>query len=132
MFEEMGYGDEVPLDRMEAVSREYFSAALRDGNYRSWLVEGADGKILAGGGMVISAWPGHPAEGRGERAWVLNMYTEPEARHRGLARRLMETMIEWCRAHGLSMVSLHASDAGRPLYETMGFEPTNEMRLKVR
>jgi hypothetical protein len=23
---------------------------------------------------------------------------------------------------------LHASDEGRPLYESMGFEPTNEMR----
>lgn len=26
-------------------------------------------------------------------------------------------------------VSLHASVEGRPLYEGLGFEPTNEMRL---
>jgi hypothetical protein len=29
------------------------------------------------------------------------------------------------------MVSLHASDFGRPLYESLGFRPTNEMRLKL-
>jgi hypothetical protein len=27
-------------------------------------------------------------------------------------------------------VILHASDEGRPLYEKLGFEATNEMRLK--
>ena len=41
-------------------------------------------------------------------------------------------MIEWCRKKGFSAVSLHASDAGRPLYETAGFQPTNEMTLKLR
>jgi hypothetical protein len=25
-------------------------------------------------------------------------------------------------------VALHASDAGRPLYQSLGFVPTNEMR----
>ena len=49
------------------------------------------------------------------------MYTEPEHRRRGLARRLMAEMIAWCRAAGLGSVSLHASDAGRPLYEALGF-----------
>jgi len=28
-------------------------------------------------------------------------------------------------------VTLHASDKGRPLYESLGFEATNEMRLKL-
>lgn len=132
MFEEMGYRDEAVLDRMEAASREYFGAALQNGTYRGWLAERPDRQIVAGGGIVISAWPGHPGEGHARRAWILNMYTEPGARRRGVARRLMEAMIAWCRAHGFSTVSLHASAAGRPLYETMGFEPTNEMRLKLR
>jgi len=38
-------------------------------------------------------------------------------------------MLEWCREAGYKNVSLHASDEGRPLYESMGFVPTNEMRL---
>jgi len=29
------------------------------------------------------------------------------------------------------MISLHASPFGRPLYESLGFEPTNEMRLHL-
>jgi hypothetical protein len=38
--------------------------------------------------------------------------------------------VEWCRADGFHGVVLHASDEGRPLYESMGFQTTNEMRLK--
>jgi hypothetical protein len=41
----------------------------------------------------------------------------------------VQAAIESCRERGLSAVLLHASDAGRPLYESMGFTPTSEMRL---
>ena len=42
---------------------------------------------------------------------------------------LMRTLIDWCRAEGFNSVNLHASVDGRPLYEQLGFEATNEMRL---
>jgi hypothetical protein len=44
----------------------------------------------------------------------------------------METMVGWCRSQGFAGVTLHASDDGRHLYESMGFELSNEMRLKLR
>jgi len=44
----------------------------------------------------------------------------------------MQFMIDWCREQGLAMVYLHATEDGRPLYESMGFEPTTEMRLKLK
>jgi GNAT superfamily N-acetyltransferase len=51
---------------------------------------------------------------------------------RGLAKSIMEAMISWCSEQGFAWVSLHASDAGRHLYETLGFTPTNEMRLMLK
>jgi len=36
----------------------------------------------------------------------------------------------WVKQQGLSAVNLHASDEGRHLYEKLGFEATNEMRLR--
>ena len=61
----------------------------------------------------------------------MNMYTEPEHRRQGLARRLMEAMIDWTRREGYAALFLHASEAGRPLYKELGFEPTNEMHLRL-
>jgi len=42
----------------------------------------------------------------------------------------MRTILDWIKQQGLRSVNLHASDEGRPLYERLGFESTNEMRLK--
>jgi len=42
----------------------------------------------------------------------------------------METARAWCREKRIDTVILHASPAGRRLYESMGFTATNEMRLR--
>jgi ribosomal protein S18 acetylase RimI-like enzyme len=60
---------------------------------------------------------------------VYNVYVAPEHRRKGLARRLMDEVIDHCRAENIRTVWLHASDEGRSLYEKMGFVPTNEMKL---
>jgi hypothetical protein len=43
----------------------------------------------------------------------------------------MKVMIAWCRENGFTSVGLHASEEGRPLYEQLSFQPTNEMRLNL-
>jgi GNAT superfamily N-acetyltransferase len=131
MFEEMGYRDPAVLDQVDKSSREYFGEALRTGAYKAWLAEDPSGHVLAGGGIVIADWPGYPGESLAKRAWILNMYTEPEARRRGIANKLLEVIIDWCRTAGFRTVSLHASPAGRPVYESAGFQQTNEMRLTL-
>jgi GNAT superfamily N-acetyltransferase len=129
MYEAMGHTDREMLEEVLRVSEIYFRRALPAGRYRGWVAETEGGRVVGGGGIVINDWPAHPRETMPLRVWILNMYVEPEYRRRGIARRLMETMIAWCRATGYRNVSLHASQEGRPLYERMGFVPTNEMRL---
>ncbi|HEV2445607.1 MAG TPA: GNAT family N-acetyltransferase [Candidatus Sulfopaludibacter sp.] len=132
MYEAMGHTDSAMLDEVIRVSEIYFRKALPAGQYRGWLAEAEDGRIAGGGGIVINDWPAHPRESKPLRVWILNMYVEPAWRRRGIARRLMETMIAWCRDEEYVSVSLHASQEGRLLYESMGFMPTNEMRLELR
>ncbi len=132
MFEEMGHRDPVMLNRVDQASQTYFTEALRLGTYKAWLAETPEPRVVAGGGIVIADWPGFPGESLAKRAWILNMYTEPEARRCGLAKQLLQTMLDWCTNEGFRSVSLHASPAGRPLYESLGFQPTNEMRLHLR
>jgi GNAT superfamily N-acetyltransferase len=130
MFRDMGEAAPAVLDGVREDARRYFTAAVPQGSYVAWLAE-ADGAVVAGAGVVIAAWPGSPWDGQSRRAWILNVYTEPAWRRRGLARRLMAVVLDWCRAEGFSRVSLHASDEGRPLYAALGFVPTNEMRLTL-
>ena len=83
-------------------------------------------------GLWLMDWPPHmlgPGRWRGN---ILNVYTRPASRRNGLARRLTETAIEWCGTNKVSTVILHASDAGRPVYESIGFEPSTEMRMILK
>jgi len=132
MFTDMGLADSKDLDAMEVTFAPYVTRALGNGSYRGWLAETDGGRVVAGGGLIVHEWParpGNPSDPR--RAYILNVYTEPEHRKQGLARRIVTTIIAWCRAEGFWAVSLHASADGRALYESLGFERTNEMRLKL-
>jgi GNAT superfamily N-acetyltransferase len=131
MYEDMHYNDAVALDTMACLSSEYLKTAMADGSFRGWLATVAD-RVVAGGAVVISPWPAHPYDLQCRRATILNVYTNPEYRRRGIARQLMQAMIDWCKREGFARVTLHASDDGRHLYESLGFEPSNEMRLKLR
>ena len=130
MYEDMGYNDAQAMSKMVETCRPYLAAALANGTLHAWLACVGE-KVIAGGFVLVSPWPSHPYDGHCRRATILNMYTDPEFRRQGIARRLMQTMIGWCRREGFVRVDLHASDKGRPLYESLGFEPSNEMRLDL-
>jgi GNAT superfamily N-acetyltransferase len=131
MFADMGNRDPAALDAMEASSRPVFARGLADGSYRGWLAVDASGRVVAGGGIIRLAYHPSPRDPDPRRSWIVNMYTEPEYRRQGLARRLMEAMVEWCRGQRMANVYLHASEEGRPLYESLGFKSSNEMRLAL-
>ena len=128
MFRDMRVLDEREAVALEAGSRAHLTTTLANGAYLGWLIE-HEGVVVAGAGVLLRATlprPGYPQGG--EEAYLLNVYTDPAHRRRGLARRLTEHVLTWCATRGIARVSLHASDEGRPLYTTLGFVPTNEMR----
>jgi GNAT superfamily N-acetyltransferase len=131
MYEDMHYIGAQTLDAMASLSSAYLKTAMADGSFRAWLAANGD-RVVAGSAVVISPWPAHPYDLECRRATILNVYTDPEYRRRGIARTLMQTIIDWCRREGFPRVTLHASDDGRHLCESLGFEPSNEMRLNLR
>jgi GNAT superfamily N-acetyltransferase len=130
MFRDMGEGTVEELDRMVEVARPWLARALADGSYRHWLALDSSGRVAGGGGVLLCPWPANPKDPCTERAVILNVYTEPEFRKRGIARFIMMTILAWLKEQGLRSVNLHASAEGRRLYEELGFEATNEMRLR--
>jgi GNAT superfamily N-acetyltransferase len=97
-------------------------------DFCAWLAE-ADGEVVASAAILWFDHPPSPVNPGGREAYILNVYTAPEARRRGMARTLMERLVEEARAAGVKRVWLRASDEGRPLYESMGFRPSNYLQL---
>jgi GNAT superfamily N-acetyltransferase len=133
MFREMG---EVPtaelarelLDKSTAA----LAATLSDGTYVGWFAIDAADKVIAGAGAHIKPQLPRMAKSRtrievAPVPLVVNVYTEPGWRGQGIARALMRTLMDWAATRGADRVVLHASDAGRPLYVSLGFGGTNEM-----
>jgi GNAT superfamily N-acetyltransferase len=131
MYEDMDYKNVTALSAMVSVSAAYLAKAMAEGSLRAWLAS-VDSRIVAGGAIIISPWLAHPYDLECRRATILNVYTDHDYRRRGIARQLLETMIAWCRQEGFARVDLHASIDGRHLYESLGFGPSNEMRLKLK
>ncbi len=131
MFFEMGYRDEAILDGMIAAFRPWLHGRMEKGDYLAWLAVRGDGAVVAGLGLWLMDWPPHMIGPGSPRGNILNVYTNPDSRRQGLARRLMEVALEWCRTNRIRAVILHSSKEGRPLYEKLGFRSTNEMRLML-
>ena len=70
----------------------------------------------------------HPT---GCRAHLMNVYTAPTHRRRGLAKQLVIQLMEEAQARGVTEISLDATAAGRPLYEALGFRANGEGMTKV-
>ena len=116
---------------MCAAFRPWLAGKMETGEYLPWFAVGANESIAAGLGLWLMNWPPHMIGPGALRGNILNVYTEPHARRLGLARRLMETALAWCRTKGIRAVILHSSEDGRRLYESLGFKSTNEMRLEI-
>jgi len=129
MFFDMGHRDTAVLDELAKSFRPWLTEKMSKEEYRGWFAIAEDGSIAAGAGVWLMNWPPGLNTSEPWRGNILNVYTEHEHRRRGLARTLVTVARDWCGAQGIHIVILHASDEGRPLYEAMGFQPTNEMKV---
>ena len=71
----------------------------------------------------------HPT---GRRAHLMNVYTRREYRRQGIARKMLELLIEKTWEKGATEISLDATVAGRPLYESLGFTASTECMVLTR
>lgn len=70
----------------------------------------------------------HPT---GRRARLMNVYTRGSCRRQGIARRMVELLIQEAKRRGVTEISLDATEAGRPLYAACGFAPSEEGMVLV-
>ena len=104
------------------------------GEYLHWLAapQSDPAQIVSGGGMQLRYnLPSLDDQGRlrppGPQGLIVNVFTEPDWRKRGLANIVMQTIIGWSQANNVQSLVLHASVMGRSIYEKMGFVASNEM-----
>jgi GNAT superfamily N-acetyltransferase len=129
MLIDMGLPDGEDMAGMVERFKPWAERETAAGRYFHWLLVDDAGEVAAGAAVWMKPVQPGVRSAHVDVPYVLNVYCEPAWRRQGLARRLMEHAVGWAKERGYTAVELHASDEGRPLYESMGFGATNEMRL---
>lgn len=127
MFMDIGSLDSDQAAVLHARLPAILEPMLASGEYVGWFVTDPNDTVVAGAGVQIRHLLPRPETLTEREALVVNVYVTPEYRRQGLARRLMLAILDWCKEQDIERVVLHASPLGRPLYESLGFAPTNEL-----
>jgi GNAT superfamily N-acetyltransferase len=107
----------------------WVAGAMVRGTYLGWLTE-TGGEPVAGAGLTLLEWGPTKRSANPYRARIVNVYTAPAWRRKGLAPRLVARCLDAARSQGIVQVGLSASDEARAMYLSLGFRPaTHELIL---
>jgi GNAT superfamily N-acetyltransferase len=124
----IGYLTEMQGERSEAYRQElqqklqvYFIQAMQEGSFFALMAE-YEGTVVSYGGMILKKIPGDFNQSSYLEGDILNMYTLPEYRRKGISSRILEELLKEAKTMGVSKVALHCSKDGEPLYRKFGFD----------
>lgn len=117
------------MDEVRKQSYDYYEKALSDGTHIAYLIFDENQIVGTGGVGLFRVMPTYHNPS-GKKAYIMNMYTKPMYRRRGIAYKTLDKLIKDVKSKGITAISLEATDMGRPLYEKYGFVKMNdEMEL---
>src|SRR4029077_17702409 len=135
MFQDMGDVSADAFEILRAKAQTRLEQWIDNGNYIGWLATPADEPemIVAGAGVQLQPILPRPLDistiGEGRQGTIVNVFTEPQWRQRGIAGLLIKEIIIWSKNERIDRLTLHASEEGRSIYEKLGFIASNEMRF---
>lgn len=112
--------EDHPLPEVEKNTLDYYRRALSDGSHYAVLVFDGERFVGAGGVTFYGVMPTCCVPD-GRKAYIMNMYTDPLYRRRGIAMKTLGMLVCEAKRCGIKHIGLEATDMGRPLYERFGF-----------
>jgi GNAT superfamily N-acetyltransferase len=106
---------------IERANLEYFRKTICDNTFIAWIALDNE-VIIATSGLSFSIVPPFFDILDGKVAYIMNMYTFPNYRNRGIGTELFKKLVDEAKQTGYRKITLNATDMGRPLYEKYGFK----------
>ena len=121
--------ESVDMSLVEKESSDYYKKALADGSHVAVLVYDGERFVGAGGVSFYTVMPTYHNTS-GKKAYIMNMYTKPEYRRKGIAYHTLDILVDACKRRNITYITLEATEMGRVLYEKYGFVAMqDEMQL---
>ncbi len=127
MFREFGYTEYLHKNAREIIVADY--SQLYEENLAIHFLAKVDDRIVGIVGAFIKSDIPFRYFSKGQYGFIGDVYTMPSYRKLGISMNLNKEALKWLRDYGVNFVRLLASDAGRPLYERLGFSADVDMVL---
>ncbi|MCR4933883.1 MAG: GNAT family N-acetyltransferase [Lachnospiraceae bacterium] len=115
-------GREVPKNvDLKGALLDYYHRHMADGTFVSWLAMDGD-EIIGTSGMSFVEKPPYFTCTSGKLGLLSSMYTNPNYRRMGIAKELLDRVVNEARNYGCGAVHITASDMGVKLYTAYGFK----------
>ncbi|MFO7666608.1 MAG: GNAT family N-acetyltransferase [Desulfobacterales bacterium] len=133
IWEQKGLGiDKARAKELESAYREKVLKQLPEGICKAWVIKNGN-EIIASGAITIVSLVPVPSDINHKIGYLHSMYTEKAYRNQKYAQQIIDKAIQYCTQNGIGRVLLNASNAGRPIYEKIGFVSSPEtMRLFIK
>ncbi len=118
--ENLGETEDADLKLIESLLPSYYEKHLNK-DLMVYVVHN-EKDIVSCAFLLIVENPMSPSFITGKTGTVLNVYTKPEYRKKGYAKKLMNMMLEDAKAENGSNIELKATEDGYSLYRSVGFE----------
>jgi len=119
------------VQELEELTRWWIKKKLSEGKLVGFIAKTQTGLVAGSGCVWIREQQPSLMNPCLEAPYLMSIYTEDDSRKKGVARLIVQNAIDWCKEHGYSTITLHASEAGFPLYAALGFKLTSEMRITL-
>lgn len=120
---------DAEMAEVEAETRKYYSESFEKDSNVTYLVYDGSRWIAAGSVSFYRIMPTYHNPS-GKKAYIMNVYTHPDYRRKGIAMKMLELLVAEARNRGIGQISLEATEEGKPLYEKFGFtQMKDEMEL---
>ena len=108
----------------------YYEISLKDGSHAAYLVFDRDSFIDLKGMGFYKVMPSYHNP-TGKTAFLMNIYTAPEYRKKGIGRNILDILVSDCKKKGVGQIILDTTKMGRSLYKKYGFVDLEDyMELK--
>lgn len=112
-------GADEDIDLKPAL-KDYYERHMADGTFVSWIALDGD-RIIGTSGMSFVEKPPYFSCPNGKIGLLSSMFTSNSYRRRGIAKTLLEKVINEAKEYGCGTVQITASDMGVLLYTDFGF-----------
>lgn len=132
LFEESGFSDDFYIGNIKKETIHFYLQQYSKDKMQHFIAYNSEGKAVCVVGSLIKNDFPYLLFKPGFYGWIVDVYTLPEFRKRGLASRLLNLNVQWIKSKGANEIQLLAfSKEAIRIYRDAGFEDVNVMKLKI-